>query len=53
MKASLRCWASLLPEAERELEAASTRSDEGGCRKLMPAKVELKHLQAKVPPVEG
>jgi len=52
MKANLRYWTSVLGEAERDLEAATTRTALNvASRKLMEAKRELKRLQAVV--VEG
>jgi hypothetical protein len=49
MKANLRYWRAVLLEAERELEAAKTRTalDEAAS-KLMGARVKLKRLQASV-----
>jgi hypothetical protein len=54
MKMNQRYWTSLLREAERELEAATRRAALNAAgRKLMEAKVKLKQLQAKGPPVEA
>ena len=54
MKMNQRYWTSVLREAERELEAATRRAALNAAgRKLMEAKVKLKQLQAKGPPVEA
>jgi hypothetical protein len=55
MKANLSYWTSILREAERELEAATTRAVVGAAaKKLMDAKAQVKRLQAtKKPPVEA
>ena len=43
-----RYWTSILREAERELEAATTRTAMNAAgKKLMEAKAKLKRLQAK------
>jgi hypothetical protein len=53
MKATLRYWTSILREAERELEAATTRAAMNAAgKKLMQAKSKLKQLQAKATAVE-
>ena len=45
----LRFWKKALREAERELEAATTRMAlNAAAKKLMRAKAELKRLQAEV-----
>jgi hypothetical protein len=49
MKANVRYWTSILREAERELEAATTREAmNAASRKLMDAKRKLKRLQLAV-----
>jgi hypothetical protein len=45
----LKFWKKALREADRELDAATTRTAlEAAAKKLMRAKVELKRLQAEV-----
>jgi hypothetical protein len=47
MKSNLRYWQSVLREAERELEAATTRTAlDAAAKTLMRAKAELKRLEA-------
>jgi hypothetical protein len=54
MRANVRYWESLLREAERELEAATTRAAMNAAgKKLMEAKAKLKRLQAKAVTVEA
>jgi hypothetical protein len=55
MRANVGYWESLLREAERELEAATTRAAMNAAgKKLMEAKAKLKQLRAtKKPPVEA
>jgi hypothetical protein len=54
MKENIRYWTSILREAERELEAATTRAAMSAAgAKLMQAKAKLKQLQAKVAAVEA
>jgi hypothetical protein len=48
MEANLKVWSSILREAERELEAATTRpAMDRAAQKLMDAKAQVKQLQAK------
>ena len=45
----LKFWQKALREAERELDAATTRTAlDAAAKKLMRAKAELKRLQAEV-----
>ena len=45
----LKFWQKVLREAERELDAATTRTAlDAAAKKLMRAKAELKRLQAEV-----
>jgi hypothetical protein len=45
----LKFWQEALREAERELDAATTRTAlDAAAKKLMRAKAELKRLQAEV-----
>ena len=54
MEANLKVWTSVLREAERELDAATTREAlSRAAKKLMDAKVQLKRLREKVPPPIG
>jgi hypothetical protein len=54
MRANVRYWESLLREAERELEAATTRAAINAAgKKLMDAKAKLKQLQAKTATAEA
>jgi hypothetical protein len=54
MKANLAYWTSILREAERELEAATTRAAMNAAgKKLMEAKTQVKRLQAKAAAVEA
>jgi hypothetical protein len=47
MKANLRYWTSILREAERELEAATTRAAMNVAgKRLMEPKVQIRRLQA-------
>jgi hypothetical protein len=55
MTDNVKYWTSVLREAERELEAATTRAAMNAAgRKLMDAKAQVKRLRAtKKPPVEA
>ena len=54
MKANVRYWTSILHEAERDLDAATTVAAlKASASKLMDAKVQLKRLQGKGAPVAG
>jgi hypothetical protein len=47
----LKFWKKALREAERELDAATTRTAlDAAAKRLMRAKAELKRLQVKVSP---
>jgi hypothetical protein len=47
----LKFWKKVLREAERELDAATTRTAlDAVAKKLMRAKAEVKRLQAEVSP---
>jgi hypothetical protein len=44
----VKCWQEALREAQRELDAATTRTAlDAAAKKLMRAKAELKRLQAE------
>jgi hypothetical protein len=50
MTNNVKYWTSVLHEAERELEAATTRAAmNAAAAKLMQAKVKLRRLQEKAP----
>jgi len=54
MKPNITYWRAALREAERELEAATTRAAmDAAAKKLMDAKAQLKRLQAKAAAVEA
>jgi hypothetical protein len=54
MTDNLKYWTSVLCEAERELEAATTRAAMNAAgKKLMDAKAQVKRLQAKVTALEA
>jgi hypothetical protein len=54
MKAKIAYWTSVVREAERELEAATTVAEmKAAAPKLMGAKVKLRRLQTEVTTVEA
>jgi hypothetical protein len=54
MTDNLKYWTSVVREAERELEAATTRAAISAAgKKLMDAKAQVTRLQAKVAAVEA
>jgi hypothetical protein len=54
MKPNIAYWTSILREAERELEAATTRAAMNAAgKKLMEAKAQVKRLQVKAAAVEA
>jgi hypothetical protein len=54
MTDNVKYWTSVLREAERELEAATTRAAMNAAgKKLMEAKAKVKRLQVKAAAVEA